>query len=690
MAALTIFLGSFLLFLVQPLVGNMLLPVFGGTSAVWLVCLVTFQVLLVGGYFYAHVACGDRLRRRTLPIHCAAILLAGVLTACVAVKGDVVLDSFGQIGNPAWGSLCAVVALVGFPYILLSANTSLVQILAGGNYRLYAVSNAGSLCGLMSYPFLLEPILRLGDQWLVFSGGLVVYAVMLAVLGWRRGEPVAAPVEVQENRNAGRAECGAYVWFLLSGASSLLLNAVTAHLSSDVAPLPLLWTLVLAAYLGSWIIAFTNCGSKALPVVSAIVLPLVLYAVWHSGMIGHAGWLVELGLGVMIVFMGGWVVHASLYHSRPSGAKLTAYYLQVALGGACGGLVASLLLPALFDFIVEYPVGLAMVAALCVWSIGRAVAERWKVLEHRIAFRVSLGVFAGVVVWGIVLAHRDEGAILKAYRNFYGVVRVLNRYFTTTDGGGYWAHVLKNSGTDHGFQLAEGDWKSRRPTAYFGSQAGGLAFLRHPKYEKKEPVRAAVCGLGIGALAAYARSGDFLRFYEINPAVAEIASNSKLFSFVSDAEGSVEVVIDDARKALEKERTAGEKKYDILVVDVFSGDAIPPQMITKEAFALYLDRLEEDGILALHISSWHLDLLPVVKAAANRFSLNLQGYRCMGNAHSYRATWVFLSRVSLPDYYNKNAHIPIDFDGIRNVDMPEDELHPLIGLIDFFGRRQKE
>ena len=303
---------------------------------------------------------------------------------------------------------------------------------------------------------------------------------------------------------------------------------------------------------------------------------------------------------------------------------------------------------------------------------------------------VSLGVFAGVVVWGIVLAHRDEGAILKANRNFYGVVRVLNRYFTTTDGGGYWAHVLKNSGTDHGFQLAEGDWKSRMPTAYFGSQAGGLAFLRHPKYEKKEPVRAAVCGLGIGALAAYVRSGDFLRFYEINPAVAEIASNSKLFSFVSDAEGSVEVVIDDARKALEKERSAGEKKYDILVVDVFSGDAIPPQMITKEAFALYLDRLEEDGILALHISSWHLDLLPVVKAAANRFSLNLQGYRCMGNAHSYRATWVFLSRVSLPDYYNKNAHIPIDFERIRNVDMPEDERHPLIGLIDFFGRRQKE
>lgn len=689
MSALTIFLGSFLLFLVQPLVGNMLLPVFGGTSSVWVACLVTFQTLLVGGYFYAHVACGQKISRKALSLHCGAVLLAGLSTSFVAANGGTLLGLFGHVGNPALGSLCAVVALVGFPYILLSANTSLVQMLSGGNYRLYAVSNAGSLCGLMSYPFVLEPFLPLREQWLVVTAGLVAYAVMLFALGLRGGAAVAVADESSHGEpDAGQ---GAVVWFLLSGASSILLNAVTAHLSCDVVPLPLLWTLVLAAYLGSWIVAFTNVGSRWLPAVSGVVLPVVLFAVWHTGQIGHAGWLTEFSLGVSLVFLGGWVIHATLYRSRPSGSRLTAYYLHVALGGACGGLLASLLLPALFDFIVEYPVGLAMVAALCAWNMARAAVKRWGAAwDAKVLVRASLVVFLVIVSWGVMLAHNDEGDILKAKRNFYGVVRVLNRYIATTDGGGYWAHVLKNSGTDHGFQLAEGEWKSRLPTAYFGPQAGGLAFEHHPKRKGKGHIRSAVCGLGIGALAAYALNGDYMRFYEINPAVAEIASDPQLFSFVSGADGEIDIVVDDARKALERERDADEQKYDVLVVDVFSGDAIPPQMVTKEAFGLYLDRLEEDGVLAMHISSWHLDLLPIVKAAARTFKLKLKGFRCIGDAHSYRATWVFLSRLALPDYYMKDKHIPVDFGSVRDVDMPEDDRHPLIGLIDFFGRRQKE
>lgn len=684
--ALAIFAGSFLLFLVQPLVGNTLLPAFGGTSSVWVVSLVTFQTLLVAGYFYAHAVAG-RFRRGPLVAHVALLLVAAAWAAFMGTAYPRIAGMMGSWGAPALGTLAAVLALAGVPYVLLSANATLMQTVAGGNYRLYAVGNAGSLCGLFAYPFLLEPFLRISRQWQVFACGLGVYALLVVWAVWRnRGVgDTSARQKMQDVESVAAKGIGWPVWLGLGALSCFLLNGVTTHLSSDVTPLALLWTMVLAAYLLSWIVGFTGIGAKLLPVACVITVFLGGAGVWHLGFFGSKEWFAELGLGLSVVFFGGWVVHGGLYGLRPEPARLSVYYLMISLGGALGGLVSALLLPHVFNFVAEYPLALALTAGVSLGMLGARFAKY--VPESRRAWiprGVSL-VAVALALWGCSLARSDEGIVLDAERNFHGMVRVMRRWVKKLDGSGYWANVLKNGGTDHGFQLAEGNWKSRIPTMYYGPQAGGLVFERHPKRLAKRPLRAACCGLGVGALAAYAGKGDFLRFFEINPAVARIARDTRYFSFVSGAEGKIDIVLDDARQGLEKERARRERKYDIISVDVFSGDSIPPQMITREAFELYLDRLEDDGILALHVSSWHLDLQPVIKAAAKHFKLQVEGFYCEGEAHTYFSSWVFLSRKPIEGFFDKMMHIKVDYGKVRDVALPEDDWHPLVHLLSFVG-----
>lgn len=707
MAAVTIFLGAFLVFLVQPLVGNTLLPVFGGTATIWTCCLASFQTLLVVGYYYAHVTGsenGHTKSRWVRKLHPLLLITIGVVL---------------------WGAICksekSVLSLLfsaGCCYVVLSANSTLVQVLAGGRYRLYAVSNAGSLCGLLAYPFLFEPYLTLPEQWRVFAAAVIAYGVLFWVLELRYGRamkeshaPNAGGLDGVECSVTSIRGASSIAYFALSFASCYLLNAVSTHLGSDITPLPMLWVAILGAYLVSYILAFNDSISRYVPWLGLLTLPLSAFAAYHFGLEGYSRFIPELIIGLLLTFFGGLLFHARLYRIRPGAGGLTRFYLIIAVGGAIGGAVCAFAMPMVSDIVAEYPIALAMIAAViwCDFRDGVAKLVNWercrecyatttdkdlrKMIDFfrtmsagpafafrgwRMAPLVILVVFA---VYGVLRGNLANGLVLKRYRNFYGTGYVSRSIVPLDNGGSYEVNEFRCNGTVHGFQQLRGEWKRQVGTVYYAEHAGGLPILKHPKRIKGQPLRVALCGMGIGTLATYGAPGDLFRFYEINPDVVAIAENTNLFSFVSGSSAKVEIVLDDARQALEKERVLNEDKFDVIIVDVFNGDSIPPHMATKEAFQLFLDRLAPNGILSFHLSNWHLDLMPLVKAAAKELELDYAAYICRPNIVSYMSKWAFFAKGRLPDLYDVEAHEKIDFNAVKDIPLMTDDFHSLVPYI---------
>ena len=696
----TIFLGAFLLFLVQPMMGNALLPQFGGTATVWSVCLATFQILLVGGYCHAHlVRRGKGGRPPSFILHGMLLLVASCWLVCGLAFRTKVSNFIDSLPS-SLGVFVAIVALVALPYIALSANSSLVQDIAGGRYGLYAVSNLGSLIGLWAYPLVFERYLPLGRQWAWFAALFIVYAVLFAVLMVsHRRNPLPCLVvdnQVEDNgRRSGNVEEGPkeevhpICYLLLSALSCFLLNAVSTHLGSDITPLPFMWVALLSLYLFSYIVAFTDRGSKYAPLIGIVLVPTSIYAAWHMGLAEFRYFGTELVTSAVVLFMGGIVIHSMLYRNRPAPRHLTMYYLMIALGGALGGAVCSFVMPVVCNKIVEYPVAVALAAGVGVWSVCDAVAESASMRRllwpktgqtpsrHKVCLYTAIFV-SGVAICGVARIGSTEGEVIKRYRNFYGVGCVAQRTIKVSHGRPYEANEFRCNGTTHGLQKKDGDVLCSEPMVYYAAHAGGLPLLNHPKAVKGERLRVAICGMGIGTMATYSRAGDFYRFYEINPSVVEIAKDESLFSFISSAKGEVDIVVDDARRALERERGAGEPVYDVIVVDVFTGDAIPPHMATEEAFSLYLDRLAPDGILAFHLSNWHLDLMPMVKAVATKFGLNAEAYYCASTQYAFESTWGFLSLGRLPKMFNGKCHQKVDFGRVPDVSLMTDERHSLL------------
>lgn len=688
----TIFLGAFLLFLVQPMIGNSLLPVFGGTATVWSVCLATFQTLLVGGYFYAHLLrrrdnnC-SRLSVRHLYFHLSLLLLAAGWLIIAALHRAELLK-FATTMPAALGVFSAVLLMVAFPYVILSANSTLVQDLSVGKYALYAVSNLGSLIGLWAYPLACERYFTLTQQWTMFTGLCFAYVVLFAALVVAKQKTLVSAVagDTQAPASQGNAPFRPWLYFGLSALSCFLLNAVSTHLGSDITPLPLLWVALLSLYLLSYILGFSDRPSRIAPWIGFLLIPLAIYATWHMGLAEFRHFKTELLTASCFLFIGGFIIHSRLYASRPDSGHLTAYYLMIALGGAFGGAICSFLMPIVTDRIVEYPVAVALVLGVALAGMYEKsnlipAAQRPHWLTRGNAGLIGIAVVVGVGLIGAGRVGSAEGIVLKRYRNFYGSGVVAHRMIETSTGEPYEANEFRCNGTTHGFQIQSGRWAGMTPTVYYAEHAGGLPFLNHPKAKSGEPMRVGLCGMGIGTLASYARNVDFYRFYEINPSVAALAQEKSLFSFLSDCKGKVEVIVDDARRGLERERAEDEAKYDVLVVDVFTGDAIPPHMATREAFALYLDRLADHGILAFHLSNWHLDLIPMIKAAAQGFNLKSEAYYCSATPYAFESTWAFLSRESLPEMFDARCHTKVDFSLVPDVDLMSDERHSLLPYI---------
>ncbi|HUL93123.1 MAG TPA: fused MFS/spermidine synthase [Burkholderiales bacterium] len=627
--ALTIFISAFLLFQVQPLIAKMILPWFGGTAAVWTICMLFFQVLLLAGYVYSHAYVQLRGAARRY-VHIALLVLAALtlpLAASAAWK-----PSGGE--DPTWRILGLLATSVGLPYFILSTTGPLVQAWharshpGAAPYRLFALSNLGSMLALLSYPLLVEPMLALGKQAAVWSSGFVVFALLCGLLAWRsRGADAQLSAEEAEKPGPGLQA----LWAGLAACASTLLLAFTGHMTLNIAAIPFLWVLPLALYLLSFVLCFEASGWYRrwlfLPLLAAGLAAVCV----TLGQSNPSIWKL-IPLYSATLFAACMVCHGELARSKPHPRHLTGFYLMLALGGALGGVLVGLLAPNAFDDLYELP--LAMLA-LCLFVALALLRDRTSLLHGRWAVATRLVVLALTAALGVQLArtYRDNSADTRVtLRNFYGVVNVRD-----SGEGPDAMRVLSHGTIIHGKQFLEEDRRDW-PTTYYGPTSGvALAIL---DARARGPVRVGVVGLGAGTLAAYGRAGDVFRFYDINPQVVELARTE--FSFLKDSPARVEVQLGDARLSLERERA---QNFDVLALDAFSSDAIPVHLLTAEAIRVYLRQLRPGGVLAVHISNRYLDLVPVVQQAARQLSLEL---RQVDNdddddAGVYRSDWLLLS-----------------------------------------------
>ncbi len=627
-ASLAVFFGSFLLFAVQPMLGRSLLPSFGGSAAVWTVCLASFQTLLLLGYLYAHVMTRKSARTQVV-VHRLLLALAILWTASFAWFRPSLMPFVGNGGSPRLEVLFCVLLIVGLPYVVLSSGSTLVQawLARAGNreiYRLYAVSNLGSFLGLLTYPFVLEPHVALTAQWWGMAMLLTVYASLLGIVsGYNSNPPQLSPPGDSDPRrngkNAASDLCSSdkgsrpWLWFALPALSVFLLNAVTTYLTLDVMPLPLLWVLLLGLFLLSYVVGFSGWAHRFLPALFVLMMGFVAFAAYALGKAGSPGsFAVNLISGTGLCFVGCTFLHSWLYKMRPGVDRLSLYYLYNAIGGAIGGLFASLAAPVIFKTVAEYPAalaGLVLVALFYLVNVQGGRTMRWAgaVLAFGVLACVAISSYpkseARPAIW------RDRG--------FYGTLKVTEVKARFGDAEGV-VHEFVHGSTLHGIQaLIPG--RERMPTAYFTPEKMGFAIAAHPKFLKGEPIRVNLVGLGIGVMLAYAREGDYYRCYEISPEVLDVAKNPSLFTFASGSPGRVELVCEDARKGLEKELAAGVEPYDVMIIDAFSGDSLPYHLSTREAFELYFKMLKPDGILALNVTNWHLNLDPFVKTIGVSF-----------------------------------------------------------------------
>jgi SAM-dependent methyltransferase len=605
--AATIFLSSFLLFLVQPLIARQILPWFGGTAAVWTTCMLFFQTLLLAGYAYAHAA-NARLSPRAQAILHSALLGLALLTLPIAPG-----ESWKPLGTeePISTILLVLAVTVGLPYLLLASTSPLLQAWfvrarpGADPYRLFAVSNLASLLALIGYPLVVEPFFGNREQVIWWSALFAIFAVFCSGLSWVVSTKKKLEEIKEDSPPPSRSDY--LLWLALSATGSVLLLAVTNHVTQNVASIPLLWLVPLTLYLLTFIIAFE--GGKLGRGLYRVEIFWSVLLVWLAGM----AWMLvdsrfqfdlwmQAGMFLSGLFVGCLFCHGELYRSRPAPRHLTAFYLTISAGGALGGLLVAVVAPLVFN--AYYELGLALLA-LAVLAAVRFVPvnafARWGSLA------MLLAVAACVAYDG---ASFQKNVAFSA-RNFYGVLRV-KQY--GEPGGAYYLRRLVHGVIMHGEQYMEGE-RRRQPTTYYLPSSGIGAAIAAAK--ARGPVKVGVIGLGAGTLAAYGRKGDEFRFYDINPQVVEVAR--KEFTYLSDSEARVQVVLGDARLNLEREAPQG---FDVLAVDAFSSDSIPVHLITKEALGVYLRHMKPGGVIAFHVSNRFLSLPPVVERLATEHGVH--------------------------------------------------------------------
>lgn len=600
----TIFLGSFISFALEPMIGRALLPVFGGTPTVWVTCLGAFQILMVGGYLYAEKCSANHVRGHSLLLG-----VSGAWCLALAFIAPSVLDRVSSLtGVAPFDVFISVLAIVGFAFILLAANATIVQSLSGGDYRLYAISNLGSLLGLFAYPVLIEPFVGLSMQWLMLGTSILFYSVLLLVAS--RKTEIHKTVETTKD-DVERPFRGV-LYFVAPALSCALLNAVTTHLTLDVAPLPLLWAFLLGLFLASYIIGFSGKGKSAWWAIPAAAS--VCFACWWHKNNGSNSITHQLSAAAILLLFVCTFLHSWLYEARPASKHLGRYYLLNVIGGAVGGCLTSILAPLVFSSVIEYPVMIAISAvSIAVWAFQ--TRRRTVGIVVCAAFIVVFG-----LTWLRDPATRRNAKTIHSARGFFGTIHVDEVTASSSDGATIKIHEFYHGETVHGVQVMRREME-KMPTCYFTPYGVGFSIWGHHNYRENKPMRVNLLGLGMGVLFAYERPGDYYRAYEISPETLEVAKNPELFAFVPHASGTADLVLGDARKGLEKELADGVEPYDVIIVDAFSGDNVPFHLSTKEAIELYFKMLKPDGILCIHFTNKHLNLAPYIKRIGMEFGI---------------------------------------------------------------------
>jgi hypothetical protein len=704
---MAILVGAFLLFQVQLIIGKYALPWFGGGPAVWTACILVFQVLLLGGYGYAHLLSMRLTLRTQARVH---LLLLGISVALLAglaffwpspiTPGGGWKPTGGS--QPVWQIVRLLLAGVGTPFFFLATTSPLLQqwfarTQGRSPYRLYALSNIGSLLGLLTYPFLLEPNVSLHRQAWLWSSCYVLYVLICAAcaLRARRGSE-SAPVAAQITAEGPRPGLGLHLlWMSLAACACMMFLATTNMLCQEIAVIPFLWVLPLSLYL----LTFIACFDSSRWYCRALFHPLYFVALLLVLVTGNTRILPQIGSYSLALLVVAMICHGELVRLKPSARYLTSFYLMIAAGGAIGGafvaLVAPLIFPAFWEFqLAGWGCGVLLVVALFLdrnswfyrgrsWlplamALGTAAAVEVAVilLPSLEAFlppkNYLLGVLGAATLLALWPAVKRSSELLRSrcvqvyalavlalvggacamqarsqvhdsvarFRSFFGIFRISE----SEDG---W--MLLHGQTIHGWQLHDPDLQAL-PTTYYAMDTGIGILLRHlmrPSTDPGSGLRMGVVGLGTGTLAAYGHRQDYFRFYEIDPAIKKISYGpGATFTFLNKTVARVDVVLGDARVSLEREADAGDfQKFDVLVLDAFSSDSVPVHLLTKEATQLYLRHLRgPKSVIAFHITNRILDLGPVMRGLSRELHLNLAIVRTYDGTVSYACRWAFLSQ----------------------------------------------
>ncbi len=662
--AAAVFLASFLLFLVEPIAAKQLLPALGGSAAVWITCLVFFQTALLAAYLYAHWFA----HRSHWILHLVLLLLATASAIAWSIQ-SIPLSS----ANPIASIFYALSITIGLPFLMLGATSPLLQVWlariqsCGIPWRLYALSNLASLLALALYPTLIEPHSTLHAQRLVWCSGFVAFALISAALTWTTRTQTLAPArpaEINESQSSSTPLMHKLLWVLLPMGAAMQLSAVTSYLTANIAAIPLLWILPLAVYLLTLILAFQFPRFLPRAIVTRFLVVMLAGLAYMLSKVdvslpirtGIAFFLVE-------VFVSCLFCHSEAYALRPRrSSESTLFYLLFAAGGALGSALVGIASPLIFannyDLVLTFLVT-ALLALAVNWSGG------W---PQRLLWSTS-SVLLLALVFMLNAAYRRDTPL--AIRNFYGSLRVRQsiRYPAAT------LRTLLNGTIQHGTQIFSPDLR-RTPTTYYADDSGIGIALHQCCVGRARNI--GVIGLGVGTIAAYGQPGDRIEFYEINPAVPPIAHN--LFTYLRDSAAAISIVEGDARTSLAAQ---SPQHFDVLVIDAFSGDAIPLHLLTTQAVALYRRHLAPGGILAFHISNQHVNLEPEIGLLAN--AAGMQAMRVSSGANEetgeYTATWMLLTDnldfFTLPAVANR-VHRPVNDPGIHVWTDDYSSLLPLI------------
>jgi hypothetical protein len=672
--AVTIFLSAFLLFQVQPLIAKIILPWFGGSAAVWSAAMMFFQLSLLAGYAYAHFL-GRAKAKTQMQIH-GALLIASCLLLPI-IPNDYWKPT--QAGDPTLRIVMLLAATIGLPYFLLSSTSPLLQVWyvrRTGNqvpYRLFALSNFGSMLALLSFPFVVEPALASKTQAWTWSGLYIAFALLCLYAAYAsRGEgakpkeePVPMPIEGSTQTETATAEKPAptfgqmTLWVALAACASALLVSITNHMSANVAPIPLLWVVPLALYLLSFILCFE----------SDKIYQRWLFVPWVAPALGWMAYSIFAAEGnyhikyAIPIFSGGlflccMLCHGELALRKPSAKYLTSYYLMISLGGALGGIFVALIAPNMFKTFLELPIALTACGVLTVIALWDIELPNWASSTVRFGLAIGVGLLGGYLA-------KQEIADRQGYhlmvRNFYGALRVRDDDAGTDYGVRNLLHGTINHGSE---RLNPADMY--KVGSYYGPTSGIGRTMQ--EMQSRGPVRYGVVGLGAGVMSGYARKGDYVRIYEINPIVPVIAQTE--FHFYPHSEADKGILMGDARLVMEDQIKKGEHPdYDVLVIDAFSSDAIPVHLLTKESFELYKKLLKPTGILAVHISNRYLDLSPVCQKGADAMGRKAMVVYDEGDQFSNSTTWVLIAQdenfFQSPAFSGANTYPPVVRAGFR-------------------------